>query len=315
MLNLRKLPAQAGLSNMGCAMPIVAFQGVSGAYSESAIFQYFGADTPTLPCPSLERVFDAVETGQSQLGIVPVENALVGSWPRVYELLMERDLRIQAEVIMRIRHTLMAAPGVKLADLRRVRSSQSSLGQCEQFILKNGWKAIPAFDTASSAKELAEHPEPDLGVIANRLAAEIYHLDILQEEIEDAPFNYTRFFILGNEDPPRAQHSKTSLIFGVRYARHQPGSLYHCLGEFAERNINLTKIESRPRRNRPWEYLFFLDFEGHWQDEAAEAALLGLLRRASFVKMLGSYPQAATPHPEREEGTIPLAVTQDEAHA
>jgi prephenate dehydratase len=127
------------------------------------------------------------------------------------------------------------------------------------------------------------------------LAAKIYKLDILEEDIEDAAFNYTRFFVLGSEDPPRAQRSKTSLIFS---ARHLPGSLYYCLGEFAERNINLTKIESRPRRNRPWQYLFYLDFEGHWQDPAAEAALLGLLRRAGFVKMLGSYPMATTPHPE-----------------
>jgi prephenate dehydratase len=142
-------------------------------------------------------------------------------------------------------------------------------------------------------------------VIASKLAAEIYKLDILKEEIEDTPFNYTRFFVLGNEDPPRAQRSKTSLIFT---ARHLPGSLYQCLGEFAERNINLTKIESRPRRNRPWQYLFYLDFEGHWQDPVAEAALLGLLRRAGFVKMLGSYPMATTPHPD-EKG----AVVQDSA--
>jgi prephenate dehydratase len=148
-------------------------------------------------------------------------------------------------------------------------------------------------------------------VIASRLAVQIYHLDVLEEEIEDAPFNYTRFFVLGNEDPPRVQRSKTSLIFGVRYARHQPGSLYHCLGEFAERNINLTKIESRPRRNRPWEYLFYLDFEGHWQGAAAEAALLGLLRRASFVKMLGSYPMATTPHPDTEDDSFSSDRTQD----
>jgi len=292
-------------------MPTVAFQGISGAYSESAIFQFFGPETPTLPCPSLEGVFNAVETAQANLGIVPVENALVGSWPRAYELLLDRDLRIRAEVILRVRHTLMAGSGIQLADLKRVRSSQQALSQCEKFISRYGLRPIPAFDTASSALELTQHPEPDLGVIASRLAAQIYHLDVLEEEIEDAPFNYTRFFVLGNEDPPRAQRSKTSLIFGVRYARHQPGSLYHCLGEFAERNINLTKIESRPRRNRPWEYLFYLDFEGHWQDAEAEAALLGLLRRASFVKMLGSYPMATTPHPDTEDDSFSSDRTQD----
>jgi prephenate dehydratase len=276
-------------------MPTVAFQGVRGAYSENAIFQFFGPETQTLPCQSLEKIFGAIETGQADLGMLPVENALTGSQPQAYELLMEHDLRIRAEVIMRIQHTLMARPGQKLADLRRVRSTWQSLSQCEKFINRYNLEPIPAFDTAGSARDLATHPEPDLGVIASKLAAEIYKLDILQEEIEDTPFNYTRFFVLGNEDPPRAQRSKTSLIFS---ARHLPGSLYHCLGEFAERNLNLTKIESRPRRNRPWQYLFYLDFEGHWQDLVAEAALLGLLRRAGFVKMLGSYPMATTPHPD-----------------
>jgi prephenate dehydratase len=218
--------------------------------------------------------------------------------PMAYELLMEHDLRIRAEVVLRIQHTLMAAPGVKLTNLKRVRSTLQSLNQCEKFISQRGLEVLTSFDTAGSARDLAAHPEPDLGVIASQLAAEIYHLDILQEDIEDAPFNYTRFFVLGSEDPPRAQRCKTSLIFS---ARHLPGSLYHCLGEFAERNINLTKIESRPRRNRPWQYLFYLDFEGHWQDAPAEAALLGLLRRAGLVKMLGSYPIATTPHPEEKE--------------
>lgn len=276
-------------------MTVVAFQGIKGAYSESAVYQFFGPETDTLSCRSLEDIFEAVERGQASLAMLPVENALAGSHPRAYELLMERDLRIRAEVIMRVQHTLMAAPGVKLSDLRRVRSSPQSLSQCEKFINRYGLEQISTSDTASSARDLAKQPEPDLGVIASKLAAQIYNLNILQEEIEDAAFNYTRFFVLGSEDPPRAQRCKTSLIFS---ARHLPGSLYHCLGEFAERNINLTKIESRPRRNRPWQYLFYLDFEGHWQDAAAEAALLGLLRQAGFVKMLGSYPMATTPHPD-----------------
>ncbi|MCL4300833.1 MAG: prephenate dehydratase [Anaerolineae bacterium] len=280
-------------------MPTVAFQGITGAYSESAIFQFFGAETKTVSCRTLEGIYEAVETGRADLGLLPVENALAGSLPRAYELLMERDLRIRAEMIMHIQHTLMAAPGVKLRDLKRVRSTLLSLNQCEKFINRYGLEQVPASDTASSARDLAARPEPDLGVIASKLAAQIYKLDVLEEEIEDAAFNYTRFFILGREDPPRAQRSKTSLIFS---ARHLPGSLYHCLGEFAERNINLTKIESRPRRDRPWQYLFYLDFEGHWQDPAAEAALLGLLRRAGFVKMLGSYPMATTPHPEESKG-------------
>jgi prephenate dehydratase len=279
-------------------MPTVAFQGIQGAYSESAIYNFFGPDTKTKSCKSLAEIFEVVERGQADLGLLPVENALSGSIPLAYELLMERDLRIRAEVILHIQHTLMAAPGAKLADLKRVRSTLQSLNQCEKFVQRHNLEPVTSFDTAGSARELAENPEPDMGVIASKLAAEIYNLEILEEAIEDAPFNYTRFFVLGSQDPPRAQRCKTSLIFS---ARHLPGSLYHCLGEFAERNINLTKIESRPRRNRPWQYLFYLDFEGHWQDPAAEAALLGLLRQAGFVKMLGSYAMATTPHTEIKE--------------
>ena len=282
-------------------MPTVAFPGIKGAYAESAVFQFFGDDTETVPCRSLEGVFTAVEGGSADVALLPAENALTGSSPCAYELLMDHDLRIQAEIIQRVCHTLMAAPGVSLEQLKRVRSSQQALTQCERLLARYGLEPVPAFNTADSAMELAENPVPDMGVIASELAARTYGLEVLDDEIEDAPFNFTRYFVLGNDDPPRAQRSKTSLIFGVRYAPHQPGSLYNCLGEFSERNINLTKIESRPRRNRPWDYFFYLDFEGHWQDPAAEAALLGLLRRASFVKMLGCYPMATTPHPENEE--------------
>jgi prephenate dehydratase len=292
-IEIKRCPTK--LTDKEDTMPTIAFQGIKGAYSESAIYQFFGANTKTASCKSLAGIFEAVERGQADLGLLPVENALTGSIPLAYELLMERDLRIRAEVILHIDHTLMATPGVKLADLKRVRSTHQSLNQCEKFISRHNLEPITSFDTAGSARDLADNPEPDLGAIASKLAAKIYKLEILEEAIEDAPFNYTRFFVLGSEDPPRAQRSKTSLIFS---ARHLPGSLYHCLGEFAERNINLTKIESRPRRNRPWQYLFYLDFEGHWQDPAAEAALLGLLRQAGFVKMLGSYPMATTPHSE-----------------
>ena len=134
---------------------------------------------------------------------------------------------------------------------------------------------------------------PGVGAIASVLAAELYHLDVIEPNIEDVPHNFTRFFLLGLDDAERSEGSKTSLVFATR---HRPAALYDCLGEFASRNINLTKIESRPRRNRPWEYIFYLDFEGHWQDPVCESALVALLRRASFVKMLGSYPAAEAPN-------------------
>jgi prephenate dehydratase len=237
-------------------------------------------------------IFAAVESGDADYAMLPIENAVAGSVTESYELLVEHDLRVRAEVILRVRHMLLGVPGAKLSDLRHVRSHPQALAQCERYLTRRGLEPLPAFDTAGSARDLAEHPDPQSGAIASALAAELYGLEILDRNIEDLTFNYTRFFVLGLEDPPRSQRSKTSLVFTTR---HQPGALYESLGEFAKRNINLTKIESRPRRNHPWQYLFYLDFEGHWQDQECEAALMGLLRRSSFVKLLGSYPAATTP--------------------
>ena len=275
-------------------MTTVAFQGESGAYSEEAVRQYF-ADAEVTPCRTFEGIFAAVEEGEADYGMLPIENSLAGSVIQAYELLMEHDLRVRAEAILRVRHNLMAAPGTTMEDLTRVKSHPQALAQCEHYLIRRGLEAIPHFDTAGSARDLAENPEPGCGVIASALAAELYGLEILESDVEDLRFNYTRFFVLGLEDPPRAQRSKTSLIFTTR---HHPGALYDSLGEFARRNINLLKIESRPRRNRPWQYLFYLDFEGHWQDPECETALMGLLRRSSFVKLLGSYPAATTPFDE-----------------
>jgi prephenate dehydratase len=273
-------------------MTQVAFQGIAGAYSEEAIRQFFGAQAQSVPCRRLEDLFTVVESGEADLGMLPVENAVAGSVSGSYELLMEHDLRVRAEVILRVRHMLLAAPGVKSSDLKRVRSHPQALAQCERYLTRRGLEPVPAFDTAGSARDLAQNPEPETGAIAGALAAELYGLEILDRGIEDLSINYTRFFVIGLEDPPRSQRSKTSLVFTTR---HHPGALYESLGEFAKRGLNLTKIESRPRRNQPWQYLFYLDFEGHWQDPQCEAALMALLRRSSFVKLLGSYPAATTP--------------------
>ncbi len=275
-------------------MTRVAFQGIAGAYSEEAIRQFFGPDVESIPYRTLDDVFPAVENGDVDCAMVPVENAVAGSVSRSYELLMERDLRISAETILRVHHMLLAARGTQLADLERVRSHPQALAQCQRYLSRYEIKPEPAFDTAGSARELAANPEPGVAAIASKLAAEMYDLEIVSAAIEDFPFNYTRFFVLSLDDPPRAQRTKTSLIFS---SRHQPGALYDCIGEFATRGINLTKIESRPRLNRPWQYIFYLDFEGHCQDPGCEAAIMGLLRRSSFVKLLGSYPAATTPVP------------------
>jgi len=276
-------------------MTRVAFQGVAGAYSEEAIRRFFGSEVDGVPCRTLADIFFAVERHDADHGLLPVENAVAGSVTRSYELLMEHDLRIYAEVILRVRHMLLALPGVQLSDLKRVRSHPQALAQCQRYLERHGLEPDPAFDTAGSARDLSADPEPGSAAIASELAAELYGLEILDRAIEDFPFNYTRFFVLALEDPPRAQRNKTSLVFTTP---HRPRSLYECLGEFAKRDVNLTKIESRPRLNQPWQYIFYLDFEGHCQDPKCEAAIMGLLRRSSFVKLLGSYPAATTPVPD-----------------
>jgi prephenate dehydratase len=265
----------------------IAFQGVHGAYSEQAIRQHFGDSIEAVPCPTLTELFQTIQSGQTKYAILPIENALAGAVSQAYELLMDSDLRIQADVILHVHHALLAAPGETLETIEFVRSHPQALAQTEQFWRRNGFKSVPWYDTAGSAQDLAREPIEHTAAIASELAGELYKLEALATQIEDVSFNFTRFFILGHDDPPRGEYNKTSLVFATR---HRPAALYDCLGEFATRNLNLTKIESRPRRNRPWEPVFYLDFEGHWQDPICQEALARLLQRASFVKMLGSYP-------------------------
>ncbi len=275
----------------------IAFQGMNGAYSQEAVHQYFGEEVETLPCHAFKDLFTAVETKEADFAILPVENAVAGSVNQSYELLAEYDLSIYAEVILRVRHTLMTLPETKPEEIHTVRSHPQALSQCQNYLRRHGYTAEAHFDTAGSARDLAANPEPGIAVIASALAAKLYGLKVLDQGIEDFPFNFTRFFLLSYQKPARAQKNKTSIVFATP---HAPGVLYNIIGEFAKRNINLTKIESRPRLNKPWQYLFYLDFEGHSQDPKTEAALMGVLRQASFVKLLGSYQAADTPMDEGE---------------
>lgn len=284
-----EVAAPANGKPRGETIETVAFQGEAGAYSQEAIFQHFGAQVNTLPCATFEDVFRAVETGQATLGLLPVENSQAGSINQAFDLLLDHDLRVVGEVKLRVRHCLLAPPGTRPADIRIVRSHYQALAQCERYLRTRGWDALVAYDTAGAARELAAAPEPGVAAIASALAAQTYGLEVLDSGIEDSPDNTTRFFLLGREEPPPARRNKTSLIFATM---HTPGALYQVLGELATRNINLTKLESRPRRNRPWHYVFYVDLEGHWQDATINRALLGLLTRTAFLKLLGSYPAA-----------------------
>jgi prephenate dehydratase len=269
-------------------MTIVAFQGEQGAYSEEACRQYFGERVQTLPSRTFEDIFAAVEGGQADFGAVPVENSTAGSINKSFDLLLEHDLKVHGEILLRVHHNLLTIPGNADA-ITQVRSHPQALAQCESYLNRHKYAAVPWYDTAGSAKDLAAEPAPGVGVIASKLAAEVYGLEIVEERIEDMPNNYTRFFLVGRGEPVHAERCKTSLVFAVP---NTPGSLYQALGEFATRNVNLTKLESRPRRNRPWQYVFYLDLDGHWQDAPISAAVVSLLSRAVFVKLLGSYPAA-----------------------
>ncbi len=268
---------------------IIAFQGEPGAYSEQAVRQHFGVEPQTLPCRTFEDIFLALQNGQATHGMLPVENSLHGTVIPAYDLLVDHDLHVQAEVIVRVEHCLMAPFGVQLGDIKRVWSHYQALGQCEQTLKRMGLEPVTYYDTAGAARDLAANPEPHTAAIASELAAQTYNLEILVRNLEDLDFNFTRFFVLGYAQPERRDPSKTSIILTTR---HVPGALSEVLAELAERDINLTKIESRPRRNRPWHYLFYVDFEGHEDDPDVQQALLGILKRTSFLKVLGSYPAA-----------------------
>jgi prephenate dehydratase len=272
--------------------PIVAFQGEPGAYSAQAARQFFGEGVETLPCRSFGDLFEAVHDGRAGQAVLPVENSLAGTVVPAYDQLLDHDLRVQGEVIVKVEHCLLAPAGTGLGAVKRAMSHPQALAQCEQTLRRLGIEAVTHYDTAGAARDLAADPQPGTAAIASQLAAETYGLEVLARGIEDLPFNYTRFFVLGLTPPARRDPSKTSIIFTTR---HVPGALYTVLGELAERQINLTKIESRPRRNRPWHYLFYVDFEGHEEEEAVQAALLGILKLASFLKVLGSYPAAPLP--------------------
>jgi len=267
----------------------VAFQGEIGAYGEEAAFQFFGASTQTKPCESFEDVFKAVERGEVQFGIVPIENSLEGSIGRVYDLLLDSSLRVCGEIELRVIHCLIGVPEARLDLIKKVYSHPQALGQCKAFLRHLGAELISTYDTAGSVKMVKEVGRLDRVAIASARAAELYSMKILAREIEDTTNNFTRFFILSKQDSPPSGNDKTSIVFSLK---HKPGTLYESLKEFAARNINLTKIESRPTRQKPWEYNFYLDFEGHRDDKASREALENLDRNSRFMKVLGSYPKA-----------------------
>lgn len=267
----------------------VAFQGEPGAYSEAALLEFFGDKVNAVGNARFEDVFDAVENGSCQYGFIPIENSLAGSIHRNYDLLREHNLHIIGETTLRIRHCLIAVPGASMESIKLVTSHPQALEQCRGTL--NKWKGIrikEVYDTAGAVKQLAESRNQTTAAIASSRAAEIYGMDILAEGIEDDAANYTRFLVLSTQPVDPGPDSKTSILVGLI---NQPGSLFKALSVFALRDIDLTKLESRPLIGQPGQYLFYIDFLGSRTDEKVMRALNHLEEYAILLRVLGSYPR------------------------
>jgi prephenate dehydratase len=267
-------------------------QGELGAFSQEAVRQLLGNRAEVVPYPTFEGVFRALRAGKIAAAVIPMENTLAGSVHENYDHLLHFDVRIAAETNLRIIHNLIAPPGVRFADIRKVYSHPVALNQCLKFFARNRkLERVPFYDTAGSVKMVMEQRAPDAAAIASSVAAGIYGGTILKRSIEDDRRNFTRFFLLyPSKKLPPPQPSKdwkTSLVFTTR---NTPGALFRGLAAFALRDLNLTKIESRPLHGKPWEYLFYVDFLGRENEPRVQNALRHLGEIADFLRVLGSYP-------------------------
>jgi prephenate dehydratase len=270
----------------------VAFQGERGAYSELAVIHFFPNSTP-IPVRSFQEVIETLSSGLCDYAVVPIENSIEGSVNEVYDLLLQSNLYIVGETYQRIHHCLIAIKGNDLGSIKEVFSHPQALAQCRHYVNEKKLVAIPVYDTAGAVKMIKEGQNKRVAAIASKRAAEIYGMEILDVGIEDKKSNFTRFYVLSrqfaNTNP--SGNDGTSIIFSVR---HAPGSLVNILSEFARREINLSKIESRPTKETPWEYNFFTDFEGHVLDSKVKEVLEVIEPKTAFLKVLGSYRKEMT---------------------
>jgi len=267
-------------------------QGELGAFSQEAVRQLLGDRAEVVPYPTFEGAFRALRAGKIDAAVIPMENTLAGSVHENYDHLLHFDVRIAAETNLRIVHNLIAPPGVRFADIRKVYSHPVALNQCLKFFDKHRkLERTPFYDTAGSVKMVMEPRAPDAAAIASSVAAGIYGGTILKRSIEDDRRNFTRFFLLYPSKklpaPRPGKAWKTSLVFTTR---NSPGALFRGLAAFALRDLNLTKIESRPLHGKPWEYLFYVDFLGRESELRVKNALRHLGEIADFLRVLGSYP-------------------------
>ncbi len=265
--------------------PRVAYQGEPGAFSEDAVARLF-PDAETEPLPTVRAVFERVEIGGADHGVVPLENSQAGSINETYDLLVRHGLRILGEAIIRVEHALLGVKGAAIGDIKKVYSHPQALAQCEEFLVDLEAEIVPHQDTAGAARMVAEAGDSSQAAVAGRRAGELYGLEVLAEGIQTNPENFTKFAVIGS-GAPVGTPDKTSIVFAVADV---PGSLHRCLAGFAGEGINLIKLESRPRGGRPWRYWIYLDFEAGAEEERSRQALDELSKHTSFIRILGSYP-------------------------
>jgi prephenate dehydratase len=281
------------------ARPSVAFPGEPGAFAEEAVLTFFGGDAEALPVPSWRAVFEAVRDGAVEAGVVAIESSLAGSIRETYDLLSEfydDRIRIVGEASVPVRLALLALPGQALDWIERVYSHAQALAQADEFLRARDWQIMTTYNTAGAARMIADGRERRAGAIASPRVAGLYGLEILADNVQSGDANRTRFAVLAREGSPAADRAgriegprRTTLVFAVR---NVPGSLHRCLGAFAERGVNLSRLESRPARTARWEYVFWVDLDADTAEPRCAAAIEALRADAQMVRVLGSYPRA-----------------------
>ena len=269
-------------------IPVVGFQGEIGAYSEKAINLYF-SKASSKAYKTFSDLFDALENEQIELAILPIENSIEGSVTESYELLLKSKITVVGEINVKIEHCLISHHDTSKDDIDVIYSHTQALVQCKAYLKNSGCDAVTTYDTAGSVKLIKEKNMKRAAAIASKDAAKLYDMSVIEENIQDHEDNFTRFFCLSKIPTKSTGNDKTSIVFS---AGDVAGSLYKALKEFADGDINLTKLESRLTRKKAWEYNFYLDFEGHIDDENCKKAIQELVNLGSSVKILGSYPRS-----------------------
>ncbi len=271
----------------GTGMQKAAFLGEMGTFSHKACTQYFGKKVEAIPAPSFKAIFEAVKSGETDFGVVPLENSLTGSIHENYDFLLEYDLRIIGEITIRIIHSLIGHPDARIDTIKRVLSPPLIFQQCRQFLARHSdWELVPVNDTSAAVKEVSRRESLSDAAIASKEAAEIYAMTVIEEGIETNPRNYTRFVVIGKEQLDKGPRRKSSLIFSTG---NQPGALFEVLKVYADNDVNLVKLESRPIHGKPWEYMFYVDIEADAESETFKPALDILMEKTDYLKILGSY--------------------------